>query len=82
MTLLKTRDGKGITFTGTCTEVISIDDVVEHSANKAWRSNSEKSVVEEKNDLSKQMPERVIKLNKALGEFLEKANAETKRTEI
>ena len=38
--------------------------------------------VEEKNDLSKQMPERVIKLNKALGEFLEKANAETKRTEI
>ena len=48
MTLLKTRDGKGITFTGTCTEVISIDDVVEHSANKAWRSNSEKSVVEEK----------------------------------
>tara|TARA_B100001094_G_C18167088_1_gene792794 strand:+ start:92 stop:1396 length:1305 start_codon:yes stop_codon:yes gene_type:complete len=51
MTTLKTRDGKGITFTGTCTEVISIDDVVEHSANKAWRSNSEKSVVEEKNDL-------------------------------
>jgi hypothetical protein len=38
--------------------------------------------VEEKNDLSKQMPERVIKLNKALEEFLDRANAETSRTEI
>ncbi|MBL6692596.1 MAG: hypothetical protein ISQ45_01610, partial [Flavobacteriaceae bacterium] len=38
--------------------------------------------VEEKNDLSKQMPERVIKLNKALEEFLDKANAVTSRTEI
>jgi hypothetical protein len=51
MTLLKTRDGKGITFTGTCTEVISIDDVIEHPLNKGWRSDSEQSVVEEKNDL-------------------------------
>jgi arylsulfatase A-like enzyme len=38
--------------------------------------------VEEKNDLSKQMPERVIKLDKALEEFLDKANAVTSRTEI
>ncbi|MDA8847274.1 hypothetical protein N9J02_01440 [bacterium] len=51
MTILKTRDSKGLKFTGTCNDVVSIDDVIEHSANKVWRTDSEKSVVEEKNDL-------------------------------
>ena len=51
MTTLKTRDGKGIAFTGTCTEVLSLDNVIEHPLNKGWRSNSEPSVAEEKKDL-------------------------------
>lgn len=37
--------------------------------------------VEEKNDLSKQMPELVDKLNKALTQFLTEANASIKQTE-
>jgi len=49
--MIKTRNGKGITFTGSCTEVLSIDSVIEHAANKKWRANSEKSVAEEKEDL-------------------------------
>lgn len=51
MSILKTRDNKGIKFTGTCNEIVGIDDVIEHSANKVWRTNSEKTVLEEKNDL-------------------------------
>jgi len=38
--------------------------------------------IEEKNDLSKEMPELVIKLNDALVRFLDEANAEIKKTEI
>lgn len=37
--------------------------------------------VEEKNDLSKEMPELVDKLNKALTQFLSDAHAETKQTD-
>jgi hypothetical protein len=37
--------------------------------------------VEEKNNLSKEMPELVNKLNKALIKFLSDANAETKQTD-
>jgi arylsulfatase A-like enzyme len=37
--------------------------------------------LEEKNDLSKEMPELVDKLNKALTQFLIDANAETKQTD-
>lgn len=48
---LKTRNGKGIPFTGSCTEIISIDSVIEHSANRKWRANSEKTVAEEREDL-------------------------------
>jgi len=51
MTTLKTRDGKGIAFTGTCSDLLGIDNVIEHPLNKGWRSDSEQSVVEEKSDL-------------------------------
>ena len=51
MTTLQTRDGKGIAFTGTCSDLLGIDNVIEHPLNKGWRSDSEQSVVEEKNDL-------------------------------
>jgi hypothetical protein len=46
--ILKTRNGNGITFTGKCDDIVDINDVTEHSANKAWRANSEKSVDEER----------------------------------
>ena len=50
---------------------------------KDWRYNSLELFdlskdIEEKNDLSKEMPEVVKKLDKALIQFLEEANAETK----
>jgi len=53
---------------------------------KDWRYNSLELFdlskdVEEKNDLSKEMPEIVNKLNIALILFLDKAKAETKQTE-
>jgi hypothetical protein len=51
MNVLKTRNGKGINFTGSCNEVVGIDTVVEHRANKKWRADSEKSVAEEREDL-------------------------------
>jgi len=46
--ILKTRNGNGVTFTGKCDDIIKISDVIEHSANKAWRINSEQSVDEER----------------------------------
>jgi len=53
---------------------------------KDWRFNKFELFdlskdIEEKNDLSKQMPELVEKLNDALIRFLDEANAETKQTE-
>lgn len=48
MISLNTRNNAVINFTGTCTEIIEIDSVKEHPANAAWRSNSEKTVDEEK----------------------------------
>lgn len=50
-TVLKTRSGKDISFTGVCHEIVSADTVKEHPANALWRANSEKSVAEEKQDL-------------------------------
>jgi hypothetical protein len=53
---------------------------------KDWRFNKFELFdlskdIEEKNDLSKQMPELVEKLNDALTQFLDQANAETQQTE-
>jgi len=48
MISLNTRNNTVINFTGTCTEIVEIDSVKDHPANAAWRSNSEKSVDEEK----------------------------------
>ena len=52
---------------------------------KDWRSNKFELFdlskdIEEKNDLSLEMPELVEKLNYALTRFLDEANAETKQT--
>ena len=51
MTKLNTRDGKGLLFTGSCTEILDIDSLVAHSANEKWRSNSEKFIDEQREDL-------------------------------
>ena len=48
---LKTRDGKGLLFTGSCSEILDIDTVVAHTANEKWRSNSEKFIAEQRDDL-------------------------------
>ena len=48
MISLNTRNNNTVNFTGTCTEILDIDSVKEHPSNAAWRSNSEKSVEEEK----------------------------------
>ena len=53
---------------------------------KDWRFNKFELFdlskdIEEKNDLSIEMPELVEKLNDALTRFLDEANAETKQTE-
>ena len=53
---------------------------------KDWRFNKYELFdlskdIEEKNDLSIEMPELVEKLNDALTRFLDEANAETKQTE-
>ena len=50
-TNLKTRNGKGLSFTGSCTEILDIDSVVAHTANEKWRSNSEKFIDEQRDDL-------------------------------
>jgi hypothetical protein len=51
MLVLNNRNNTEIKFTGTCTEIIDIDSVKEHPYNAAWRSDSEKTVEEEKSIL-------------------------------